>query len=359
MGVNATGCVPKVLHGPERDPAAWSLPLGTTSRAPSADDSVPAEPALWWRASIGRATSGPPAVGNAVLAFATLDRTLRLLRWEDGETIWRRALSAPTTGGPLIAEDRVYVATAGRDGRLYAFRLEDGRQVWNKKLGPVIGPIATVGGRVLAATEDGRVVAAGVTRGSTRWERRLPGRVRSGVALVGEDLFVATDDSVYLLSAEDGSVRAHGRAPGTIRTPPAWVGDTLVVTSPDGLVAGLSRADLVVLWSVRTADPIFGGPAIARDTVFAISLGGTLWRIPLRDPDGATSARLGVTVRATPAPVANGVLLGTVAGEVLLESDDGTVTRKARIEGPIEEPPIMHDGAMLVIDGKGRVYAWR
>jgi hypothetical protein len=194
--------------------------------------------------------------------------------------------------------------------------------------------------------------------GERRWARRLHGPVRSGVTALGEDVLVATDDSLFLLAAADGTVRAHTATPAAVVAPPAWRGDTVVLASPDGLLLGLRRGDLSLLWSIRTGEPIFGGPVIARDTVFAVSVGGRLWRVPLSDPYDDTSDSLGVPVRASPAPVANGVLIGTLAGEVLLVGRD-TVERRARVVGPIEQPPIVRHGVLLVIDGKGTMEAWR
>jgi hypothetical protein len=51
--------------------------------------------------------------------------------------------------------------------------------------------------------------------------------------------------------------------------------------------------------------------------------------------------------------------VGTTAGEVLLARGEGSVERRVRVDGPVEQPPIIKDGVLLVIDGKGRVLTWR
>jgi hypothetical protein len=356
--VNAGACAPRVTHGPASDPGGWSQPLGSGTRAPSADEIPPQQPDRWWRAKLGRAAAGPPALGDQVIAALGVDRDLTLLDWETGRQIWQRRLSAPGAGGPLIVGDRVYAASAGRSAQVYAYRLENGKQMWRRSVGPVIGPIATVRGFVIVATEAGEVMALAPTDGDRRWSRRLHGPVRSGVTAMGDDILVATDDSLFLLAAGDGAERASMPTPGAVVAPPAWQGDTVVLASPDGFLLGVRRTDLSLLWSIRTDSPIFGGPAIARDTVFAISIGGRLWRVPLADPYAETSVSLGMPVRAPPAPVANGILVGTVGGEVLLVGRD-SVERRARVAGPIEQPPIVRRGVLLVIDGKGVMEAWR
>ncbi len=356
--VNASACAPRIMHGPASDPSGWSEPLGSGTRAPSADETLPPEPDRWWRVGLGRAASGPPALGDQVIAVLGADRDLTLVQFESGKPIWRRRLSAPGAGGPLIAGDRVYAASAGRSAQVYAYRLEDGKRLWRREVGPVVGPIATAHGLVIVATEAGEVTALTPAGGQRRWTRRLHGPVRSGVTALGDDVLVASDDSLFLLAALDGTVRHSVAALGAVIASPAWQGDTIVLASPDGLLLGLGRHDLALLWSIRTDGPIFGGPVIARDTVFAVSVGGRLWRVPLANPYDHTSDRLGAPVRASPAPVANGILIGTLAGEVLLVGRD-TVVRRARLAGPIEQPPIVRHGVLLVIDGKGTMEAWR
>jgi outer membrane protein assembly factor BamB len=349
-----------VIEGPEREESGWSVPLGTASRAPSADALVPAEPSLRWRANVKRGAAGPPALGEHVLAVTTLDRALTVLQWTTGETVWRRGLSAPASGPPLILGDRVYAASTGRQGRVHAFGLRNGRRLWDVRVGSIVPPIAASPSLVFVAIESGLVRAFESHRGRQRWSRRLGGVVRLGPVDLDGSLFVATDDSLYLLAPADGRILTSAPAPATVIAPPAWRNDTLIIASPDGVVAGLDRATLETLWLVHTDDddPVFGGVAVARDTVFAVTLGGFLWQVPLAAPDQGLRFPLGVTVRAPPAPTADGVLVATTAGEVLLVRG-GTAERRARVDGPVEQAPIVRDGVLLVIDGKGRVTTWQ
>jgi outer membrane protein assembly factor BamB len=182
--------------------------------------------------------------------------------------------------------------------------------------------------------------------------------VRSGVTALAHGMLVATDDSLFVLSAADGSVQASRATPGALIAPPAWSGDTVVLASPDGFLMGVRGDNLDILWSLRTGEAIFGGPAIARDTTFAVTVGGWLWRVPLDDPYAPTRDSLGVAVRAPPAPAENGVLVGALNGEILLVGRD-SLARLTRLRGPIEQPPIVRHGVLLLIDGKGTIEAWR
>jgi hypothetical protein len=358
MGVNAIACVPAARQGPVRDDGGWTVPMGSESRAPSADERAPTEPALRWRVNVKRGAAGPPALGDGIVVVATLDRAITLLDWETGETIWRRAVNQPAIGAPVLAGDRVYAATAGREGRVYALDLRKGARRWEARVGSVVPPLAVTPGHVFVASQGGTVQALSAADGRSRWTRRVRGVVRCGPVLLGEHLFVATDDSLYLVATTDGEIVQRAAAPATVVTPPAVAGDTLVLTSPDGLVVAVARDDLRTLWTVQTHDPVFGMPAIARDTAFAVTLGGVLWRIPLGAPWEHDSLSLHVTVRAAPSPTLDGVLIASTAGEVLFARGD-VVEPRARVDGPVEQPPIVRNGILLVIDGRGRVHTWR
>jgi outer membrane protein assembly factor BamB len=104
---------------------------------------------------------------------------------------------------------------------------------------------------------------------------------------------------------------------------------------------------------------VFGSPAVSRDTVYAVTLGGTLWQIPLAGPGGARARNLGTAVRASPTPFAGGLLIGTVEGEILWLAPLELEPRwRRQFRGPIEEPPLVEDGVLFILDGEGKLHAW-
>jgi len=296
-------------------------------------------------------------LGDSVIVAMAVDRYLTVLNRQTGQRLWRKRLNAPGTSGAIVSNDRIFVATGGPEGRLYAFTIR-GKKRWELRLGPLRGPLATTGNMVIATTEFGAVAAVDAASGHVRWSRRLPGASRAGVVRFGDALLVCTDDSVFRLRTADGEIDARNGLPGSPIAEPARQGDTLVVATADGYVASLDARDLQILWTVDVNSPVFGGPAIARDSVFAATLRGDVWRIPLTDPGGADAVPVGAPIRAPAAPVRSGVLIGTLGGEILLVRGD-SVLPQGRAEGPIEQPVIVQDGTMLVVDGRGRVHAWR
>jgi hypothetical protein len=83
---------------------------------------------------------------------------------------------------------------------------------------------------------------------------------------------------------------------------------------------------------------------------------GTLWRIPVNAHDQARSASLGVPATAGPTPIAGGILIGGMSGEVaLVDAATDSIRWRMRLRGPIEEPPLVRNRQLIVVSGGGAV----
>ena len=115
-------------------------------------------------------------------------------------------------------------------------------------------------------------------------------------------------------------------------------------------------------WDRAAGDAVYGAPALARDTLFALARDGRLWTIPVDTPDAASSHTLDIVATAGPTPLASGggVLVGSVSGEILLvDAASGTIRWRAQVTGPIEEPPLVRDRQVVVVAGRGNIHTYR
>lgn len=337
----------------------WTTYLGTATHAPSTRGAPPVLPTLAWSFDVGRSAAGAIALGDSVVAVQGSDRRLALLDRATGRRIWETRLRDVGATGPLFAGRHVYTASETADGHVYAFHFGDGRRAWRHEVGPVAGPIAVGSSHVFAATRYGDVVALEAATGRVSWRRRLPAAARTGVVIAGQRVLVGTDDTLYAL-ADDGAVAATRPLPGALITPPAVHTGLAIVASPDGWVLGYDAETLEERWRVTTDGPVLGAPAVARDTAYAVTLSGTLIAIPLRDPAAARRIALGAAVRAAPAPVADGVLVATVAGDVVwVRAGRQDTAWRIEVPGPLEHPPLVDRGELFVMDGRGRLHVFR
>ena len=359
MAVNAAACTPRRVDPPAFEPQTWPAHLLERHHAPSADAYVGDSIEVRWTRDVGKSSAGPLALGDSVIVAASADRRVTVLRRDDGAVVWQHRLKGVGTTGALFTQSRVYAASGDTEGQVQSWDLLTGRHRWNTKVGPVTRPLALREGTLYAATAAGAVTALGIDRGTERWWRPFRKPVRSGVTIAGDRVFVASEDSLYLLRPADGSVETVVPSPGVVTQPPALTGTTMVIVSPDRFIIGLDAATLAIRWRIDVDDPIFGGVAIARDTAFAVTVAGDLWRVPLSAPTAASRLVLDRTVRAAPAPVRNGVLVGTVGGDILfVDGRSGQPRWSRKVDDPIEFPPLVDRGTIYVYDGRGTIHAW-
>jgi outer membrane protein assembly factor BamB len=115
-----------------------------------------------------------------------------------------------------------------------------------------------------------------------------------------------------------------------------------------------------VSWDRPAGDAVYGAPALVGDTLFVVARDGRLWIIPVDTPDAATSHPLAIVATAGPTPLASGVLVGSVSGEVLLvDPATGEIRWRAQVAGPIEEPPLVRDRQVVVVAGRGNIHTYR
>jgi outer membrane protein assembly factor BamB len=355
---------PGRASGPERQETPWHGYLGTPQHDVSAAETLSADPRPRWQTVVGRAIRGSPAVGEAVIAVGTVDRQVVLLERAGGQVLWRTRLQGTIRAGLLLAGDRLYAATeASPEGRVYALRLKDGHVRWTARTGSIEAGLALDHDTLYTATEPGVVFGIATGDGKIIWRRQLPGAVRAPPVPTPHGLAVATTaDTLFLLDRATGEVRRRLATPGAVLSGPALGpdGTDLYIATTGGHVVAIALPRLTVTWDVDAGDAIFGAPALAHDTVYALARNGTLWLIPRADARGARSLPLGIVATAGPTPLARGILAGSVSGEVVLaDPGSGAIGWHAQLDGPIEQPPLVRDGDLVVVGGRGDIHAYR
>ncbi|PYP09793.1 MAG: hypothetical protein DMD59_07670 [Gemmatimonadetes bacterium] len=366
FSVNAitAGCAPAMKPGPARQESGWPAYLGNQRHDAGARETLNPDPRPLWHVTMGRGVRGSPALGESVVAAGTADRNLVLLDRASGEVLWRSHLDGTVRSGPLLDEDRLYVATESQpDGRVYAVRLRDGRRLWRVRAGSVTAPLAFDGDAIYAGTEDGVVLRLEPEHGRVQWRASLSGAVRAGPLSTPSGLVVATtSDTLYLIDRETGIVRSRLKLPGAVLATPATDGRRVYLATTSGRIIALDLATWTVAWDRAAGDAVYGAPALARDTLFALARDGRLWTIPVDTPDAASSHTLDIVATAGPTPLASGggVLVGSVSGEILLvDAASGTIRWRAQVTGPIEEPPLVRDRQVVVVAGRGNIHTYR
>ncbi|REG82228.1 outer membrane protein assembly factor BamB [Marinomonas pollencensis] len=172
-----------------------------------------------WTQKLSSEVLSEAAYYDGKLAVQTADGWLSLLSAKDGQVLWRAkedlpALTVRGTSAPIIINGKVLAGFS--DGKVKAFDLQTGKQLWAyevgkpegryevERLSDVDGRLVVKDGVVYAAAYNGTVTALSLQKGSPIWQRSIPSAV--GVA-VRDGLLVAVDldSNVIALNAKNGS----------------------------------------------------------------------------------------------------------------------------------------------------------
>lgn len=358
VSVNACATVNRLA--PASQERRWTTYLGSERRASETADTLAADPAPAWRIDVGRGIVGAPALTEDLVLLSQVDRQLTVLERRTGKIVWRRRFSANIGSGPLVDYDRVYLATETRDGEVAALDLASGKRVWSKSFGDVAAPITIHHAQIYAGTTDGWLAAISASGGSVLWRTRLRGAVRAAPVASGGSVIVATAaDSLYLVDGATGAVRARRPTPAAVLAAPALADSVLIFGTTAGRLEACDTATLATRWTLDVGSGVVGAVAVQGDTAFVLTHDGDLWWVPLDAPSRATRVPLGVIGRAAPTPVAGGVIVAEVGGQLTLVDRTGARRWTGSVHPPVVQPVIVDGRFFVAASERGEVVAFR
>jgi outer membrane protein assembly factor BamB len=325
------------------------------------------------------------------------------------------ASKAPEALRPAYRDGFVYAA--GLSGEVVKIAAATGQVQWRTDLGvPISAGVGVDGDRVVVGTRTGQIAALG-TDGKALWQVPLASEPTS-VPFVRDALVVVrtSDSRIVGLDARTGERRWMFQ-----RSPPPLVlrsftgfsaqGREIFAGMPGGKLAALVPANGAARWEVSVALPkgtneieritdVIGIPWAGDREVCAVSYqgrigcfeqdrGSTLWTKPISSASGLDGDARYIYVsddkgnvialdrtdgtvawrqealrgRALSAPTALGreIAVGDMQGYVhFLARDTGQIVGRGRANGdPIDNPPVVIDGGVVVQTRSGGLSAFR
>ncbi len=320
--------------------------LGNPGRSPFLREQISeSQPAEVWSAAVGAGLNGMPIVTDELIVASTTDRHIQTVSPQDGSTFWEDRLEGPPVS-PLVIAGVIYTATED-EGRLRAMELREGDKVWERELPSVRHPIAISGDTVYAATENGYLFAS-TGEEIPVWRTQLTRQPIAGPLVVQDWLVYVAPDSLYTLDRSTGLRRAAAHSLEILIGEAASDGERIFLASESGSLLAWGLPDLDLRWQVSGFGNFLTGPVAADSVGYAVTRTGDLVRFQLEDGSASVIGRCSGTVVASPIVVGNGVLLGTLDGQLHFLSRDGESIWTVQLDGSIEYPPFVHSGRILV-----------
>lgn len=239
-----------------------------------------------WRAKTKLPLSGGPAVGNGYVVAGSTDGQVVALRAEDGAEAWRVDVASEVLAAPAIGPDHAYVRTV--DGKLIALKLTDGGQAWFVQQTMPRLSVRGTGSPVVASSmvicgfDNGRVAAYDINDGTQIWDLLLAppaGRteverlsdLNGTVQVLGDDVYaVGYQGQLSALARESGQV-LWTREASSYSSVGADAGN-IYVTTDNGEIVAVERRSGRELWRYTelqnrdlTAPAPFGSSVVVGD----------------------------------------------------------------------------------------------
>jgi outer membrane protein assembly factor BamB len=408
--VCGNGVMPTGQQLPQPASEVWTTYRGDLQRdghpsTATLDASASVHLKLAWRANMGAAVDGSPAVSNGLVVAASQGGRIAAYSSASGSRSWEVNGLGPISGSPTIVADRVLAGSLS--GHLYAFDLSRGTRLWDWKapgIQPAIWSSPAVHGQLVligigsqygdTPLEVGRIVALDLSSGRQVWAMCVqvdcaPGGGIWSTPAVDSDgrAFVGTgnpEDGVLAFDALTGrrlwrvSFYADGGRDLDVGESPVLLQVGGREALAEGSVAGvfklLDAATGAVIWSRDLVDGsavhgLIASPAYDGSSIYVPSASPPTGVFALAPEDGAIRWRQGTDQPVYSSPAAgNGVLVfgtGAVFGDVhvgsivALSSLGGGVLWTYDAHSSVFSSPAIAGTMVVVGDSNGDLFAFR
>ncbi len=303
--------------------------------------------------------TGSIALVASVIYAGGYDRKVAAVDVETGALLWTRRLQGPVITGIIAEGDVLFAGTDRPDDEIYALRLQDGQQLWRRRIGGTSAPLGLIDGLLIAQSRRGVVFGLNPVSGRVTWQRQLGTGRAPPVRADSGNLLVATVDSLFRLSSRDGTVLQRVKAPGAVVSGWAHHDSALVAGTADSTIIAIRPQDLAILWRAKVDAPVFFAPLAHNDTLFAVTRTGSIYAVPSHSSRAERIAQLSWPVTAAPVLFRDLLLLGGADGVLRALRLDGTEVWRVGFSAPLEVSPLVLPDGLLGIGGRGDLRRYR
>ena len=225
--------------------------------------------------NIGGHVTSPVVVDGLVVVGAA--KTIEALDAKTGKPRWRTELKDAISSSLAVADGLAYVTDLTT---LYALDLYSGGEQWQRQfeqIPPMFSPIVA-GDRVFIASKAG-IHALNRLDGTTLWDRSFGDQPLIPAAADGDRFFVKTINQLYMLDSKTGDLLWQYEALNYVSIPAVTAEHLYIVTRADGgsQLRVLQKQSGKELWRSENLDLNNGSPVIAGAIVYVRTKAGEVF----------------------------------------------------------------------------------
>jgi outer membrane protein assembly factor BamB len=240
----------------------------------------------------------PPIVVKGVLYFVDNDGHAFALRSDDGRQLWQRRIGRLNASSPTYSDGRLFIVNL-EPGQVVSLNAKNGRQIWKKPLpcrsesSPLV-----VHNRVYFGCENGELYALRSKNGSQVWSTSLAGAIKAAPAYENGTLYVGDyGGAMSAVRASNGAIRWQTQAlgpglgkPGAFYSTPAVAFGRVYVGNNDSRVYSFNADNGDLAWTHSTGNWVYSGPSVAKvpgtkPSVYIGSFDGNVYALDARTGD--------------------------------------------------------------------------
>lgn len=274
--------------------------------------------------------------------------------------------------GLAVQGERVFAS--GNGGKVAAFDLRTGRELWQTDTRlPLAGGPAVNGDLLVVGADDGHVAALDAADGKVLWKVALTGAVISPPAVSADLIAIRTiDGTLHALSPQDGHElweTEQEMPPLSLRgaATPVITGNMVISGFANGKLLAVNAQDGTQVWMATVSQPggrtaierladVLGPAIVADNDVYVVGYHGTVDMLALKSGQAWWSHKASSFRGLALGP--NAVYMTTEAGEVeALNRKNGSViwSQKALRYRSLTKPAVAEHG-IVVADFQGYVH---
>ena len=323
-----------------------------------------------------------PAASDGVVYVGTRQGGVLALDAFKGDVLWRFSPEKDERlgaifGRPSVGSGFVYVGDrgdrAGRDGKLYALRKDRGdggsirrdqgewvRPPTRGALGAIVGgpALAEDEGLVMVGSDDGNLYAfrtTGERQGEMAWSFPTGAQVWSSpVATNGTVYFGSMDKHIYAVHTTGdraGKMSWKYETGGAVLSKPLLLDGMVIVGSFDRKLYALDSNSGAFRWSFSGDEWFWAGPATDGETIFAPSMGGTIYALDRKgNPEWTIPFEAASPIVSTPVVVDDKLVVATDGGLLhLLSTRSGEELEASKDFGKQIKGPLSREGSLVFV----------
>jgi len=271
LGALLTGCSgshPPLEIVPEKaDMYAGYKGDASRSGYSNSDNDIEFQPL--WQIKFHRPLFYEPAMAANFAFQPTADEKIHVIDINTGEEVAEIKIKRQIGTTPELFGQYMAVCEEGERNNLVVFDYIEGRLLWNTRLYRVCLQPLLYDNNIFWVDGKNRLNAAKLENGEEVWSKKIFTGMDTAPILCGENIYVTSRDSViYCINPDDGNIIWRKKGLGRTNSSPACFDSSLYICNANGIVAAYNANSGDLLWSHDNGSRLFYSPSVDSQGVY-------------------------------------------------------------------------------------------